>query len=148
MQERYPAAEFIVCGVSMSGYVGLALAHEMPDMFAKLVIQVPAAYSSAAHDLKFDASFTEELRRPNSWTDSPSFEWWDEFAGPKMLIACEKDMTIPREIIDRYREIGERASNFTYKEIAGAPHNIWRATEDRERIISEGYEALRNFLLF
>lgn len=146
MKTRNPDVAFYLCGVSMGGYVALALVDKMPGMFSKIIIQVPAAYSAAAHGLKFDESFTQELRRPDSWKDSPSFGWFENFTGPKMLLACEKDQTIPREIIDRYKEVGERAGNFTYKEIAGAPHNIWKAVEDKDRILAEAYAAVLDFL--
>ncbi len=146
MKATYPDCTYYLCGVSMGGYVALSLVDQMPDMFSKLIIQVPAAYSSAAHDLKFDLTFSEELRRPGSWKDSPSFGWWKNFAGEKMLLACEKDLTIPREIIDRYRAIGEDSDTFVYKELAGAPHNIWKAVEDKERILAEAYDAVLDFL--
>lgn len=147
MMDRYPEAEIAIFGVSMGGYIALGLVSDFSEAFDRLIIQVPAAYSLLAHDLKFDETFTEELRREGSWKDSMSFNWWGDYTGRKLLIACREDKTIPREIIDTYKIIGDKGGNFDFLDIDGAPHNIWKAEVDKEKILSEAYNKIKRFLL-
>ncbi len=147
MCERYSGSVYTLCGVSMGGYIVLDVIERMPQStFDSVILMVPAAYSDAAYDLKFDETFSLELRRPGGWADSSSFKWLKDFSGTKLLIASEYDQVIPQEIIDKYRTAGDNGGLFYFSQISGAPHNIFSAQEDSERIIADAYRAVKNFL--
>ncbi len=141
--DKYPNIPITVLGVSMGGYVALGLVEKLENVFNKVILQVPAAYSRKAHNLNFDDNFTKELRTLNSWNDSYSFYWWKNFKGKKLLIANERDEVIPYDIIERYRRIGEDGSNFSLATILGASHNVF----GDKRLSDETYEIIKNFLV-
>ena len=147
MKNKFPKKKFTICGVSMGAYVALGVVDRVPMMFDKLIIQAPAAYSQSAHFLPFDQTFTKELRKPQSWKKSPAFRWWKNYKKSKLLVSCEKDLIIPCEIIETYRNIGEMSKKFIHIDIEGAPHNIWKATKNKKKILNEVYQEILSFVL-
>lgn len=145
--KTYPGSELYLYGLSMGGYVAPGLVHEMPGVFQKLILQAPAAYSKAAHSLNFNDNFTQELRRPNSWKDSYSFEWLREYEGSTMVIASEKDATIPLEIIETYKSIIDKKSGSIFFLLKNAPHAIWTDSESDKSFRDLAFKEIFNFII-
>jgi pimeloyl-ACP methyl ester carboxylesterase len=145
-QENHKNAEIYLCGLSMSGYIACGLIHEMPHVFTKLILLAPAAYSQNAHDLSFDESFTQELRKPNSWIDSLSFQWLKKSSTPTMLIVAEKDMIIPKEVIGIYKKITSSKMGSKVVTLKNASHVIWSDSKDDKSFRNQALEEIISFI--
>ncbi len=133
-----------VYGISMGGYVALASVHSNRHVNGVVIIQAPAAYAQRAHDVRFNSSFTQILRTEKSYEDSFSFEWLQDIPNKTVLISHTQDETIPKDIIDKYKEIGFTKDYFVHKEIE-ASHRIW---DEEQRVAKDNsFEIIKNSLL-
>lgn len=146
MKNNIHAKEYILYGVSMGGYIALGLMAKMPNVFSKLILHAPAAYSSRATALNFGERFTEEIRRENSWEDSLSFDWLKRCTEPVLLIEAEKDEVIPTQIISRYKAIKQKDKNFKILALDEATHNIWKNTPENAQFRNEIFGVLISFI--
>lgn len=119
------AKEIIVFGASMGGYIGLGLVNKIPRSVLKLLLYAPAAYSVKAHSLKFNSSFTVEIRKEQSWTNSLSYEWLQVCDKPILLLEAENDRIIPGDVLEQYKTIGQKKKHFTHQLLHSRPHNCW-----------------------
>lgn len=111
-------------GESMGAYVALGAANKNLEIVKKIVLMVPAAYSSAAHSLLFNRQFTEEIRKDRSWRDSLSFDWLKAFPGETLILASAKDAVIPSGVLEEYKIcVNKKQPRFI--QIPDAPHGIW-----------------------
>ncbi len=133
-----------VYGISMGGYVTLSAVHSNRHVNGVVIIQAPAAYAQRAHDVRFNSTFTQILRSDKSYEDSFSFEWLHDIPNKVVLISHTQDQTIPKEIIERYKEIGFTKDYFIHKEIEAA-HRIW--DEEQREAKNASLEIIRNALL-
>ena len=125
--------ELIIYGVSMGGYVALGTSALLPDVINKLVLHAPAAYTKGAQELLFGASFTHAISQPESWSDSLSFSWLEQFEKPVLFFQPELDKVIPDRITDRYIALGNKRTNFTHVHLRGASHKCW--SDDKSDVI-------------
>lgn len=133
-----------VYGISMGGYVALASTHSNRHVNGTVIIQAPAAYAQEAHDKRFNSEFTHILRKEKSYEDSYSFEWLQDIPNKVVLISHTQDQVIPKDIIDRYKEIGVYKDYFIHKEI-DAGHRIW--DEDQQSAKNTSFEIIKNILI-
>lgn len=146
MKENVVAEEYILYGVSMGGYIALALVNEIPEMFQKLILQAPAAYSSVAHNINFGEQFSNEIRKEGSWKNSESFEWLEKFKKPTLFIELEKDEIILAEIISRYKSMKTGDDYFKPMLIKGVPHDVWSETEEDKKFRNEIFNEISSFI--
>lgn len=140
------AKKYILYGTSMGGYIALGLTAKMLDMFSKLILQVPAAYSSNAHTLPFNGQFTEEIRKEKSWEDSMSFKWLEEYKNPTLFIEAEHDEIIPKQITETYKTLKKGNKNFKSIVLSNATHNLWVDTPENTGYRNEIFNSITDFL--
>lgn len=146
MKNKIHTELYMLYGVSMGGYIALGLTAKKPNMFKKLILHTPAAYSSKSHDVPFGEQFTEEIRREGSWEDSLSFGWLKEYNKPTLLIEAEDDKVIPTQIIEKYRAIKREDKDFKILFLKDAPHNLWGNTSKDIQFRNEIYDTLVDFI--
>ncbi len=129
IKEKLRPTELIIYGVSMGGYVALGVVNLLPGAVSKLVLHAPAAYAKKAQKLLFDDSFTKIISQSESWSDSHSFSWIEQFEKPILLMQPEYDEVIPSEITRQYISIGNKKINFTHVHLTGSRHKCWSNSE-------------------
>ncbi|MGJ5205982.1 hypothetical protein [Bradyrhizobium sp. HKCCYLR20261] len=75
-----------------------------------LVLFCPAAYGAATEANTFSPAFTDALRRPGSYRDSPAYAAISRYEGRFTLIIGAEDEIIPGEVIDLYLTAAKRAA--------------------------------------
>lgn len=113
-----------VCGGSMGAYIALGVNKIFPKSIKNLILFCPAAYAKESHFVCFGSEFTACIRKPNSWKNSLSFEWIQQFTGGVLLLVPEKDEVIPAEIPLKYLRRARSISGVKYVTIPGATHNL------------------------
>ncbi len=93
-----------VIGNSMSGHTAIRLTQKFKNIKA-LILACSAAYSREAEEKKLDQTFTAEIRKENSWVNSPVFSILEKFPGKTLVVYGEKDSVIPKGIQQRYVDI-------------------------------------------
>lgn len=106
------ANKVIVIGCSMGAHVAVKLL-EGNNEVRETILLYPAAYGKKAERLPFDQSFTNELRTPNSWKDSPVFPVLRKYLGKIMIIYGQEDTIIPSEVKAAYQKAIENKGRFT-----------------------------------
>ncbi len=132
IKENLKPQKISIYGVSMGGYVALSTAHANRHINGTVIIQAPAAYAQEAHDKRFNQEFTNILRTENSFLNSYSFEWLQDLQQKVVLIVHTKDIVVPKEITDKYKEIGDSKYDFIYRELDSG-HRIWDKKHKRIR---------------
>lgn len=140
MNEHMQAEHYVLYGVSMGGYIALGLIHERPDMFEKLILHAPAAYSPLAHALCFGEKFTQEIRRKDSWNNSFSFEWLENYRKPILFIEAENEEIIPYQITETHKSLKTKYDDFESFVLKKAKHDVWDSTLLSTQLRSEIYE--------
>ena len=133
LKEKYPKKRLTLYGVSMGGYVALAVVNRVPDIFASLILHAPTAYAEEAHSLNFNEEFTAVLRQDKSWISSLSFKWLAHFNGRVLFLTGNNDPVIPSEVVTRYQEILRRKPRTTFFSITDMAHNIWTDKKQSEK---------------
>jgi len=105
-----------------------------------VVLGAPAAYAPEAWKIPFGSGFTEILRTPQSWLNSPVFDTYAEFAGRAALIVPDDDRVIPPGVTLRIEAALRRNSRFTRVVFPGSPHTLgqWLSEHpaDRAQVVS------------
>ncbi len=119
----------ILYGSSMGGYDVAYLSSQLnPDA---IILSVPAAYSSKAHDVKFGPDFSKIIRERGSWKDSFSYENFRKYPnklkkeGIKdnvLLVQGLNDKIIPEGLIEKYYESRPVGTEY-FKDKYG--HDTW-----------------------
>mgnify|MGYP001594862307 FL=1 len=146
MKNHIYAEHYILYGVSMGGYIALGLTAKKPDIFKKLILHSPAAYSLKAHDIPFGERFTEEIRREGNWENSLSFDWLRKYDKPTLLIEAENDKVIPIPIIEKYKAIKREDKDFKTLSLKDAPHDLWGNASESIQFRNEIYNMLLSFI--
>jgi pimeloyl-ACP methyl ester carboxylesterase len=146
IKDEVKPEELIIYGVSMGGYIALGATALLPGAIGKLVLHAPAAYTKTAQGLLFDTTFTDAISQPESWSDSLSFSWADQFGKPVLFFQPEYDEVIPDKITERYVSIGNKKSNFTHVYLRGAGHNCWGNSESDSAVRKEVSAELVSFI--
>jgi uncharacterized protein len=147
MRTAMPAKEYGLYGVSMGGAIALGLVASMPDVFSKLILHAPAAYSAHAQRLAFGRAFTEEIRREGGWNDSPSFDQLRACSLPTLFIEAEHDEVIPTAVTKRYQAMRAGDPAFQSMLLPDALHGVWQDTPDCARHRAAIADAIAAFIL-
>jgi dienelactone hydrolase len=110
-----------VCGFSMGGHIALELLDH--TNVNALALFYPAIYSRSVRDTQFgDSSFTEGIRKPESWRDSTALDPLRRFSGHLLVLIGEKDNVIPRGVIDLIVAAASQVKSSRVVSIRDAPH--------------------------
>lgn len=139
--------EIYFCGGSMGSYVALGVLSKITSEVKKLILFCPAAYSTKAHNCKFDDRFTRELNKKNSWITSRSFKWIRKYQGQVLILVPEYDETVPREIPQTYLQNAVNSRLRRLVIVNNATHNLLDKDENnkivREKIYDDSLKFLR-----
>ncbi|HUC02221.1 MAG TPA: alpha/beta fold hydrolase [Candidatus Paceibacterota bacterium] len=114
-------------GASMGAYTALKVSEKIP--VSKIIFFVPAMYDRELYEIPFGPQFTEMIRKPNSWQNSDAWAILGEFTGKLLIIAADKDETVPKEITQKIYDSAVRAEERKLYYVPGAPHQVLRALD-------------------
>ena len=86
----------------MGGPVAIRIVNES---IKGLLLAVPAAYAQEADDKNFGPSFSEVIRKPQSWKDTLEFERLKQYDGNTFLLYGNMDEVVPQDIFLTYAEV-------------------------------------------
>ena len=113
---------FSVLGASMGGYTAVTLLPRY--VIDALILLGPAMYAAEAYRVRFNAGFTEIIRRQESWESSDAWDLLSRFTGRLLLVAGEKDTVIPPGVIRHIYDAACNAKARTLFVAPGASHRI------------------------
>jgi uncharacterized protein len=134
----------IVLAFSMSGHVAISLTKFNPKI-SGLILCSPALYSQSAVTIPFGPSFSENIRRPNSWKESCHESTLADFEGKTVLLRPKRDDVIPEGVF----EIIERSSQRDrFKKVIfdDAPHTMGSWFNENTAIAEEAIAASIAFI--
>jgi hypothetical protein len=108
---------FSVIGASMSAYTSVKLLEHY--QIKSLILLVPAMYTSQAYEIPFNQGFTDIIRQSQSWVDSDAWRLLADYTGRLLIIAGEKDQTIPHGVVNH---IYDSAINAVERKLYIAPN--------------------------
>lgn len=114
-----------ILGRSMGGPVAIQI---VDSNIKGILLAVPAAYSLEARDKKFGPDFSEEIRRHESWKNSPDFKQLGEYMGKLFLLYGTKDQVVPANISLEYKKVAN-SKNGTVLILKGEDHTSWVANQ-------------------
>ncbi|CAM5745400.1 hypothetical protein STAFG_5555 [Streptomyces afghaniensis 772] len=123
----------VLVGFSMSGQTVADLARHDGDRVAALGLCAPAVYAAQAWDVPFgagDGRFSEVIRRPGSWRESPALDVLRGYEGRAVLAVPGTDEVIPPAVTDAVSEALARRAQFTHWELPEAEHRLGRWFRD------------------
>lgn len=133
-----------IVGNSMSGHTAVRLTEKHKNIKA-LILAYAAAYSEEAEDKKLDHTFTEAIRKENSWINSPAFSVLERFPGKILVVYGEKENVIPEGVQKRFIQIGKQ-KGVSYV-IKHATHRILLPTnKNEEKAMQELFKISVDFL--
>ncbi|MEU0194131.1 alpha/beta fold hydrolase [Streptomyces afghaniensis] len=123
----------ILVGFSMSGQTVADLARHYGDRVAALGLCAPAVYAAQAWDVPFgtgDGRFSEIIRRPGSWRESPALDVLRGYEGRAVLAVPGTDEVIPPAVTEAVSAALARRAQFTHWELPEAEHRLGRWFRD------------------
>ncbi|MFJ8469164.1 alpha/beta fold hydrolase [Streptomyces swartbergensis] len=117
----------VLVGFSMSGQTVADLVRHYGDRVAALGLCAPAVYAAAAWDVPFGAGegrFSEIIRRPGSWRESPALDVLRAYEGRAVLAVPGTDEVIPPAVTEAVSEALARRTQFTHWELPQAEHRL------------------------
>ena len=90
-------------GVSMGATVAIEITNQVSTK--GIILIVPAAYSLEARGKNFGPDFSEAIRKPESWKDSPDFENLRKYKARVFLLRAGNDQIIPTGVYNTYVDI-------------------------------------------
>ncbi|MFF9673306.1 alpha/beta hydrolase [Streptomyces eurythermus] len=128
----------IVVGFSMSGQTVADLVRHYGRRVAAVGLCAPAVYGQDAWDVPFgngDSRFSELIRRPDSWRDSPALEVFRSYAGRAVLAVPGHDTIIPAAVTEAIQEALSERSRFSRFDLPDAEHilGLWFRDHDADR---------------
>jgi pimeloyl-ACP methyl ester carboxylesterase len=123
----------VLVGFSMSGQTVADLVRHYGDRVAALGLCAPAVYAAAAWDVPFgagDGRFSEIIRRPVSWRESPALDVLRGYEGRAVLAVPGTDEVIPPAVTEAVSEALARRAQFTHWELPEAEHRLGRWFRD------------------
>jgi pimeloyl-ACP methyl ester carboxylesterase len=144
-------APLLLVGFSMSGQTVADLtAHYGPRVVA-LGLCAPAVYAERAWPVRFDGGFTEIIRTPEAWRDSPALRVYGAFAGRAVLAVPAHDAVIPPAVTEAVAAALGTRSDFTHLVLDEANHQLglWLGEHPEERarladaLLGDGLPATR-----
>ncbi|MGW0475624.1 alpha/beta fold hydrolase [Streptomyces coeruleorubidus] len=117
----------VLVGFSMSGQTVADLVRHYGDRVAALGLCAPAVYAAQAWDVPFgagDGRFSEIIRRPGSWRESPALDVLRGYEGRAVLAVPGTDEVIPPAVTEAVSEALARRAQFTHWELPDAEHRL------------------------
>ncbi|MGC5035492.1 alpha/beta fold hydrolase [Streptomyces sp. DT190] len=117
----------VLVGFSMSGQTVADLVRHYGDRVAALGLCAPAVYAAEAWDVPFgdgDGRFSELIRRPGSWRESPALEVLRAYEGRAVLAVPGTDEVIPPAVTEAVSAALARRAQFTHEELPDAGHRL------------------------
>lgn len=116
-------ARIAVLGSSMGGHVLTRLVEAHPTISC-VILDRAAAYSRVAEQIVFGPDFSTELRRTDSWKESPAFPILERYTGRVLIVYGDQEEVVPVEIQQAFiRAVGEHGYVVT---IYGGSHFFLR----------------------
>ena len=120
---NYTRKPVTIIASSMSGYNAIKLLdYGVAD---KLVLFVPAVYTTEAYNVPFGEQFSRIIREDNSWINTDAWDILNGFKGKILLITAGKDTVVKKEITQKIYDSASNASYREYLEIAESSHKIF-----------------------
>ncbi len=113
-----------ICGSSMGAYAAIKLLESFD--IKNLILFCPAVYDKRAYNLKFAGSFSDIIRKDQSWRNSDAFEILKTFKGRLLVFIGSNDEIIPEGVIDLITSASTHAAGKEIVKIPGAPHALHR----------------------
>ncbi|MEU1306711.1 alpha/beta hydrolase [Streptomyces shenzhenensis] len=125
----------VLVGFSMSGQTVADLAAHYGPRVAAVGLCAPAVYASAAWPLPFGGGFTEVIRTPDSWRDSPALGVYATLTTRTVLATPATDAVIPPAVTDAVAAALAVRSRFTRLVLPEADHSLglWFARNEASR---------------
>ncbi|MFF4749692.1 alpha/beta hydrolase [Streptomyces sp. NPDC002514] len=125
----------VLVGFSMSGQTVADLAAHYRARVAAVGLCAPAVYASAAWPLPFGDGFTEVIRRPDSWRDSPALGVFAGLTARAVLATPGTDAVIPPAVTEAVAGALQARSRFTRLVLTEADHRLglWFARDASSR---------------
>ncbi|MFJ4683202.1 alpha/beta hydrolase [Streptomyces sp. NPDC088789] len=120
----------VLVGFSMSGQTAADLARHYGDRVAALALCAPAVYPAEAWDLPFgagDGRFSQLIRTPDRWRDSPALDALRAFAGRAVLVVPGTDEIIPAAVTEAVQDALTARARYTRVALPDADHflGLW-----------------------
>ncbi|MDQ1020137.1 alpha/beta fold hydrolase [Streptomyces afghaniensis] len=134
------AGPLVLVGFSMSGQTVADLVRHYGDRVAALGLCAPAVYAAQAWDVPFgagDGRFSEIIRRPGSWRESPALDVLRGYEGRAVLAVPGTDAVIPPAVTDALSAALARRAQFTHWELPDAEHRLGRWFRDHPGDLGE-----------
>jgi len=120
-----------VGGNSMGAHIVVRLIEKNPWVKA-IMLGCAAAYGTEAEDKKLNKTFTEVLRKENSWQDSRVFPILKAYKGKILVLYGEEEVVIPREVQKKFVEIAQKKGEAYY--LANIGHKLLQPGTDLQKI--------------
>ncbi|MBP2048831.1 pimeloyl-ACP methyl ester carboxylesterase/aminoglycoside phosphotransferase (APT) family kinase protein [Streptomyces griseochromogenes] len=117
----------VLVGFSMSGQTVADLARHYGQRVAAVGLCAPAVYAPQAWDVPFGdgrGRFSEIIRTPGSWRDSPALEVLRAYEGRAVLAVPGTDEVIPPEVTEAVQEALAARAQYTRFELPDAEHRL------------------------
>ncbi|MFE2587017.1 alpha/beta hydrolase [Streptomyces sp. NPDC059378] len=114
-------------GFSMSGQTVADLAAHYGDRVAALGLCAPAVYAAKSWEVPFGdgtGRFSEIIRTPGSWRDSPALDVLRAFPGRAVLAVPGEDAVIPSAVTRAVQDALTARARFTRLDLPGADHRL------------------------
>src|SRR5258708_1643188 len=132
-----------ILGTSMGGHIAAQIAER--EISPAVMLLYPAAYGKDAETKFLNDSFTQALRKENSWHNSPAFSALKKYTGCVLVLYGEQDTVIPQEVQMEYKELVKDKGEFILLQHAThamlAPQN-----ELQQKATDQAYAAIVSFL--
>ncbi|WTO37665.1 lysophospholipase [Streptomyces achromogenes] len=128
----------ILIGFSMSGQTVADLMRHYGRRVAAVGLCAPAVYGPDAWDVPFgtgDSRFSELIRTPDSWRDSPALKVFRAYEGRAVLAVPGHDTVIPAAVTEAIQEALSERSRFSRLGLPDAEHilGLWFRDHDGDR---------------
>lgn len=92
--------------ISMGAHVAARLVEKLPDIKG-VILSGAGAYSSEAEDKNLDSSFTEVIRKKESFLNSPAFSLYENANKPMLIVYGDKEEVIPQSLQRKYQSLNK-----------------------------------------
>ncbi|BDH04118.1 hypothetical protein HEK131_13450 [Streptomyces seoulensis] len=134
----------VLVGFSMSGQTVADLVRHYGRRVASVGLAAPGVFAAAAWDVPFGdgtGRFTEILRTPDSWRDSPALPALSAFDGRAVLVVPGTDTVIPAQVTEAVEEALCARARYSRFDLPDAEHKLglWFRDhpEDARRLVAE-----------
>ncbi|MFJ5971755.1 alpha/beta fold hydrolase [Streptomyces sp. NPDC093060] len=133
----------VLVGFSMSGQTVADLVRHYGPRVAAVGLCAPAVYAPEAHDVPFGngaGRFSEIIRAPGSWRNSPALTALRAYEGRAVLAVPGTDAVIPPEVTEAVQDALAARAQYTRFELPDAEHRLglWFRdhAEDRREFVA------------